>query len=251
MAVGHADVLSIDESDIRRNGPGSLLQVCWRQWQTERKLRTRGINFRTADPNRARAAFSAMSCQEFEAINARQNWANWRTIPRSLSGLVPNRPLQVVDLGCGTGGSTSVLACYAPLGSQIIGYDMAEGLLEIAHSRVYLHECGQPVEVGFRCQSISEALSTSAGHLVPEGSIDLVNSSGVMGHHLRPEAVRRLAVEIARVSAPGGIALLDVSHKLRPAELVSVMRRHGFSPLRHRRSSPFDLTGQLAFRAQQ
>src|SRR5688572_28500143 len=102
--------LTIGERAIRRHGPGNLLGVCWRQWRTERALARRGIRFRTTDPAAVTAAYAAMSAEEFGAINGRQDWANWRTIPRALSGHVPDRPLRVLDLGCGTGTSTAVLA---------------------------------------------------------------------------------------------------------------------------------------------
>jgi len=115
-------MLHIDERDVRRHGPGRLLAVCWRQWRAERALARRGVHFRTTDLAALAAAYAAMSDGEFDAVNGRQDWANWRTIPRSLSGHVPDRPLRVLDLGCGTGGSTRVLAFYCPAGSAITGY---------------------------------------------------------------------------------------------------------------------------------
>ena len=71
------------------------------------------------------SAYSAMSATEFDAINARQDWANWRTIPRAMNGHLPNHPLRVLDLGCGTGSSTRVLAYYCPVGSHITGFEIA------------------------------------------------------------------------------------------------------------------------------
>jgi hypothetical protein len=103
-------MLRIAESDIRRYGPGRLLAVAWRQWRTERALARRGVQFRTTDLHAALAAYAAMTDGEFDAINGRQDWANWRTIPRALSGHVPDRPLRVLDLGCGTGSHALGLA---------------------------------------------------------------------------------------------------------------------------------------------
>src|SRR5205807_8119278 len=103
--------------------------VCWRQWRTERALARRGIHFRATDPQRVAAAYAAMSAAEFDAINGRQDWANWRTIPRALHGHVPLRPLRVLDLGCGTGSSTRVLAFYCPAGSPVIGYALVNALV--------------------------------------------------------------------------------------------------------------------------
>ncbi|HEX3133611.1 MAG TPA: hypothetical protein VHX44_08510, partial [Planctomycetota bacterium] len=45
----------------------------------------------------ARKAYQRMTTTEFVRINARQAWANWRTIPRNLHGHLPiDRPLTVV-----------------------------------------------------------------------------------------------------------------------------------------------------------
>src|ERR1700722_9662120 len=117
--------LVLPEAEIRRHGPGNLLAVCLRQWRAELNLARRGIHFRSTDPEQVAAAYRAMAAPEFDAINGRQDWANWRTIPRCLSGHVPDRPLRILDLGCGTGSSTRVLAFCAPPGSHIIGYELA------------------------------------------------------------------------------------------------------------------------------
>src|SRR5438093_9145319 len=99
-------MLEIPEQEIRRHGPGHALAVCWRQWRAERALARRGIQFRATEPAAVAAAYAAMSDEDFAAINARQDWANWRTIPRGLSGHVLDRALRVLDLGCGSGSST-------------------------------------------------------------------------------------------------------------------------------------------------
>src|SRR5881628_1782958 len=99
-------MLVISETEIRRRGPGRILMVCWRRWRAERALARRGVHFRATAFDRVLAAYAAMSQAEFDAINGRQDWANWRTIPRALSGHLPNRPWNVADLGCGTGSST-------------------------------------------------------------------------------------------------------------------------------------------------
>src|SRR5262245_66680241 len=121
-------MLTLDERTIRRHGPGHLLGVCWRHWRTERRLARRGVRFRTTDPDAVVAAYAAMTAAEFAAINGLQNWANWRTIPRALSGHVPDRPLRVLDLGCGAGFSTTVLAFCCPAGSHLTGHEFAEPL---------------------------------------------------------------------------------------------------------------------------
>ncbi len=236
-------MLHIDERDIRRHGPGHLLGVCWRQWQAERTLARRGVHFRTTDLAALAAAYTAMSDREFDAVNGRQDWANWRTIPRSLSGNVSDQPLRVLDLGCGTGGSTRVLAFWCPPGSRITGYELAAPLVEIARRRLYLDRNGQPADVTFRCQGVTESLAE------PDGSVDVVNASGVVGHHLDAVSVRPMIGDLKRILHPGGLALLDVGPTLGDAELSALMIAAGFARLGYRRSCFLDRTGQVIYRA--
>ena len=115
----------------RLGHPRDFVSMCWRQWKTERRLARRGIFIRTSDLNVIEASYSRMARDDFEGINARQNWVNWRIIPRAMSGLVPTRPLTIVDLGCGIGSSTSVLAFYSPQGSHILAYEISRPLARI------------------------------------------------------------------------------------------------------------------------
>jgi SAM-dependent methyltransferase len=240
-------MLSIDERTIRRHGPGNVLRVCLRQWRAERALARRGVRFRTTSPEQVAAAYNAMSEQEFDAINGRQDWANWRTIPRCLSGHVPDRLLRVLDLGCGTGSSTRVLAFYCPAGSHITGYELAAPLLGIARRRRYVHHSGQRAEVDFCCQGVTETLRTPDGTPLADRSVDAVNASGVVGHHLDAKTVRPLVEELKRVLRSGGIAALDVGPTLRAGELKAIMTAAGFRPLGRWRSWWLDPTGQMVF----
>jgi SAM-dependent methyltransferase len=242
-------MLTIDRRTIRRHGPGSLLAVCWRQWRTERLLARRGVRFRTTDPEMLQAAYAAMSEREFDAINGPQQWASWRTIPRAMSGQVPDRPLRVLDLGCGAGSSTQVLAFYCPAGSRITGYEIVQPLLDIARRRRYQHQTGLPAEVAFRCQGIAESLCAPEGTPLAEHSVDLVNASGVVGHHLNAQTVLPLVQELRRVLRPEGVAMLDVGPTLRAPALIEVMTRAGFQSLQHARSCFLDPTGQVVFRS--
>ena len=242
-------LLTISESEIRRHGPGHLLAVCWRQWRAERALARRGLHFRTTDTQALLAAYTAMSDQEFDAINGRQDWANWRTIPRALSGHVPDRPLRVLDLGCGTGSSTRVLTFYCPAGSRLTGYELARPLVQVARRRSYLHRSGTPADVTFCCQGVTEALREPDGAAVPARAVDVVNASGVVGHHLDATTVRPLIGELTRVLRPGGVALLDVGPTLGDAELSAIMTAGGLARLGYRRSCFLDRTGQVIYRA--
>ena len=128
--MSHA--VQFDRRQVKRHAPHDLLRVCWRQWQTEQQLARRRLHFRLSDPDRCLKAYAAMSPAEFEAVNGRQEWANWRTIPRALESRLPDRPLRVLDLGSGIGGSLKVLTFCCPLGSTFIGYEQAAPLATIA-----------------------------------------------------------------------------------------------------------------------
>jgi SAM-dependent methyltransferase len=241
-------MLRIAETDIRRHGPGHILAAFWRQWRTERSLVRRGICFRSTDSACVATAYAAMSATEFDDINGPQDWANWRTIPRALRGHVPDRPLRVLDLGCGTGTSTRVLACFCPAGSQITGYEFAEPLVAIARRREYRRRNGQPAQVDFVCQSVTETLLQADGVTVPEQSVDLVNASGVVGHHLNAESIRPLVRELCRVLKPDGVAMLDVGPTLSASALRSILEPAGFAVQGRSYSWFGDTRGELVFR---
>jgi SAM-dependent methyltransferase len=235
-------MLVIREQEIRANGPGRIVKVCWRQWRTERALARRGVRFRATAFEHVLAAYAAMSQAEFDAINGPQDWANWRTIPRALTSHVPDRPLRVLDLGCGTGGSTRVLAFYCPSGSRITGYEIAEPMLVFARRREFRHRGRSMANVDFVCQGVTEALPE------PDASVDLINASGVVGHHLKPATIAPLIAEIKRVLAPAGVAMLDVGPTMPARALRVIMANANFACLGHYRSWLGDLTGEMVFR---
>lgn len=240
-------LLQISDGEIRRHGPGSVFAACWRQWRAERQLARRGIHFRGSDLDKISVAYAAMSDREFDAINARQNWANWRTIPRALSGHVPDRPLCVIDLGCGTGSSTRVLAFYCPAGSRIVGYELVRPLIDCARRRHYHQRDGRPADVSFMCQPVTDPLRQE-NSIVADASVDLANASGVVGHHLDASTVLPLVLELKRIIVPNGIAMLDVGPSLPMASLVRIMTGHGFTALGRYKSWFLDPTGQVVFR---
>ena len=230
------------------SGSDNLLSAVVRQWWTERRLRRRGIDFRTDDPAAARAAYSRMSPAEFDAINARQAWANRRTVARSLAGLLPDRPLRAVDLGSGTGESTRVLARLLPAGSRVLGLEFAAPIAEFAAARDYHGPDGNPADVRFRTQSIADPFRDADGRPLPGGSVDVVNACGVLAHHLGCDAVEACLSEVARVLRPGGVAALDPGPELPAADLRARAARHGLGFVRRTRSNPLDRCGQSVFR---
>jgi hypothetical protein len=66
-------------------------------------------------------AYAAMSPREFDGINARQRWANWRVIPRNLRGRRLEGPLAAIDLCCGGTSGADLVAIFVRLGFAVLG----------------------------------------------------------------------------------------------------------------------------------
>src|SRR5262249_23924177 len=136
---------------------------------------------------------------------------------------------------------------YCPDGSAITGYELAPSLIEKARRRSYVHESGQRAAVTFACQGVAETLRDCTGVPVPDGSLGLINASGVVGHHLNANPLAVLAAEVHRVLRPLGVAMLDVGPALGDGELTPVMTSLGFRRLGRYRSWLLDPTGQVVF----
>nr|MBA2480570.1 class I SAM-dependent methyltransferase [Planctomycetota bacterium] len=112
-----------------------------------------------------------------------------------------------------------------------------------------LDERGRPVRVGFGAQSVLEEFRTSSGDRLPDGSMDLVNSSGAVGCHFDPAATATLAREVVRVLKPGGIALIDAgAHGTGPREVVDIFASHGCERVKESRSCALDRYVQVCLR---
>ena len=244
-AEASARLLRCPPAEIKRAGPGNLPGVVWRQWLSERTLAKRGVRFRSSDPAEVEAAYAAMTADEFDAINGRQAWANWRTIPASLNVLLPDEPLRAVDLGCGTGGSTAVLAYLLPAGSEVVGIEFAEPLARVARSRSYPNRSGRQCSVRFAIGSACGPFTTQAGAVLADASVHVVNASGVVGHHLAGPDLAACLDETARVLRPGGVAALDPGPTAPADAIRDGLQDRGFAFARRTRSNPLDRYGQV------
>ncbi len=257
--AGHArdmaPALHIDHAAIlraaRQHGPGAnIILIFLRQLFRETLVRRwKGIDFRRNRNDDACNAYCAMEVYEFTTINARQAWANWRTIPRNLDQKLPGRPVRAIDLCCGTGESTAVLAHYCAPGSTILGIDYNPRFLEVARARDYLNSHGGTASVSFRAQSVLETLRDADGVPIPDNSIDLVNASGAVGCHFDSEAAAILARECQRVIRPGGLANIDTGRQGTPRDVLArIFARHGFTVVGQARSCFLDRYTQLSLR---
>src|SRR4051812_1899519 len=247
--------LVFDRKFIRRSArqrlrSTNLAEIFLRQAYSELRFVLRHkVTFRKRHNREACQAYRVMGSGEFEAINARQQWANWRLIPKNLSGHLPLEPVNAIDLCCGTGHSTEVLGWYLPKGSRILGIDYSPAFVEKARARMYTHFEGDPVDVQFRVQSVLETFIGPDGNMVPNESVDLVNSCGAVGCHFDRDATALLAAEVARVLKPGGLAAIDSGAAGTPKTLlVSVFQAAGFRVSHARKSVFLDPYTQVCFR---
>lgn len=236
------------DSGRSRNRFLEVLGAFVRQWRMERRLRRRDGSFRSTDLTRLRAAYGAMSADEFEEINGPQEWLNRFVIPRALRDQRSSGPWTIVDLGCGSGGSSTILARHAPAGSELIGYDMCARLLERAGQREYLDASGNRMRARFVCQSVTEKLRDADGRLLPDAVVDVANAAGVVGHHFSPRDLHVLAAELRRVLAPDGVAILDAGPKMPARDLIRSLARYGFELVSRHRIVPFSGRYSISFR---
>jgi SAM-dependent methyltransferase len=223
-----------------------LLKQAW--YELRFKLR-KHLSFRKRINREATAAYALMEPGEFEWINARQQWANWRTIPKMLSGKFPNEPITAVDLCCGTGHSTQVLAYYLPRRSRIIGLEFSPVFVSAARRRRYLDRSGAIAHVSFRAQSVLEAFRDAEGRVIGSGTVDLVNSSGAVGCHFTEPDTVLLAAEVFRVLRPGGIASIDSGAAgTSMAALIRIFESFGFVALDVHKSCLLDPYRQVSLR---
>jgi ubiquinone/menaquinone biosynthesis C-methylase UbiE len=249
------DRLYFDEAMIlrtaREQGPSHpLILMCMRTIYRELMLRyRRRINIRRRHNDDARAAYRRLDLDDFRTINARQAWANWRIIPRNLSGQLPRRPIVALDLCCGAGDSTAVLAYYCASGSTIVGLDCSRDLLVAARSRSYPCHHGVASSVVFHEQSVLDTFCNAQNIPYSAGSVDLINSVGAFGCHFDRNTTRIVAAECRRVLREGGLAMLDSGPDGTTGEaLTSIFTKAGFELVGQARSSPLDRFTQICFR---
>ncbi|MBI3299099.1 MAG: class I SAM-dependent methyltransferase [Elusimicrobia bacterium] len=236
---------------VSREKLGSgIVRLFFKQALAELRLNvSRRVDFRHSRNGEAVRAYCAMSAEEFEGINARQKWANWRTIPRNLHGRLPLRPCRAVDLCCGLGHSTQVLAYYLPAGSTVLGLEYNPEFVRVARRREYLASDRAPVAVSFRAQSVLDTFRDVSGRPLAEGSLDLVNCCGALGLHFVRSDVERLAAEIFRVLRWGGLATLDSGRKgVDRGAMTEVFERRGFRVVSAAKSCFLDRFTQVCFR---
>jgi ubiquinone/menaquinone biosynthesis C-methylase UbiE len=124
---------------------------------------------------------------------------------------------RILDMGCGTGLQTIILADAADL---VIGIDLAEDLIKLAQAR-----CQQKKNVRF-------IVDDATRMPFPDHIFDLVVSYGDVVSHII-DGHERAIEEMARVLKPGGLASFEVDNKWNagvfyiPRELKDACRTRG------------------------
>lgn len=248
LKIDEATIVAVANSYL---GEGAnIIKVSLKQFVSEQLTRLRThASFRQTSNDDAVNTYSKMSINEFEGINGRQRWANWRSVPRNLNGNLPMTPVKVVDLCCGVGHSSEVLAAYLTAGSSILGLEYNPEFVKIAQTRKFVNREGKPIDVRFRAQSVLESFCEVDGSKIKDASIDVVNCCGAVGHHFAPDATSVLAKEVARVVKPGGLALIDSGTRGTSLEkLKEIFAQNGFKDVHQAKSCFVDLYTQVCFK---
>lgn len=226
---GSASVLQIDRRTIsdahQMTGCSqSLMGIIVRHACTSARLALSGVRYMQQGSAATSETYSRMTTAEFSCINGRQAWANWRTIPQSLSGRLPvDLPLRVIDLCCGIGESIRVLAWWLPQGSTIIAYEQDARFAASAQVRTYRNRHGDTIPVTVRQASVLETFCDPAGEPYENDSIDIVHAIGSLGCHFSPDESRVIVRECARVLVTGGYAFLDAGRAGTSASRLSML----------------------------
>ena len=225
-----------------------LVVLKWRQFRVET---IGGYHFRGQERDFVQRAYNGMGQQTFEVINGAQDWVNWRQIPRALRNRITDSAALIVDLGCGPGSSTRILAWHGMPTWRIIGVDFSEDLIQQARHRAasgdFHTAAGQRPSVEFVVGSVIEPFRDATGTLLMDHSVDYVNSSGIVGHHLSADGFAALASELQRVVKPHGFVALDSGPYLKEGIIRPTMEKFGFFLRSRVRSVPLDPRPQLVF----
>lgn len=166
-------------------------------------------------PVRGSPTFESDVQQMFSAISRRYSLFDhvstfgadlvWR--PRALwdvDRLVDRPPVRVLDIGCGPGDLTYLLATHYPH-ARIVGMDFTRAMVEVGSTLRGARAAGARVDFG-----VADALALP----FPSSTFDLVTSAFLL-RNLKD--LRADFAEMARVLRPGGVLMaLDVTEPVSP-----------------------------------
>ena len=211
-------VSPVDRRTLRLPWSALLANKAHEFWTKATGRRIKGQGMIGASHAAVREGFGSLVGEDFHEYNLPQAWVERRQIPQVLHGRVPTTNARIVDLGCGPGTSTDVLCHFADPSWQIFGYDLTPHLIDAARQRAakgeFKNREGVAIHPEFHCQSIAEPLN------LPDESIDLAISGGVVGLYLQQSEAQALLQELKRIIKPNGFIALDAGPAI-PVELLT------------------------------
>ncbi len=193
--------------------------------------RIKGQGMIGADARTVADGFDALRGDDFHEYNLPQAWVERRQIPLAIRGRIPAHGATVLDLGCGPGTSTEVLAYFADPSWTIIGYDLIDHSIAVARARAerseFRNRTGAVIRPVFECQSIARPL-LRAGLPIASASVDFAVSGGVVGLYLQPTDAAQLLDDLSRIVRPGGYIALDAGPSVPVATLRALGHNRGF-----------------------
>lgn len=231
-------------------------------WTKATGRRIKGQGMIGAGHDAVRDGFDALRGEDFHHYNLPQTWVERRQIPQVLHGRVPKRDATILDLGCGPGTSTEVLCHFADPTWRIWGYDLTPHLVTAAQERAvrgeFRNRAGVIITPEFHCQSVADPLvvrerwrDDGSGLVpVPERSIDLAVSGGVVGLYLEVPEAQQLLEQLRRLVKPGGYAALDTGPAISASVLTALAHKHGFEAVGLAKSFVIEPRPKVIYRRQ-
>ncbi len=157
--------------------------------------------------------FKAEEAQSYDEVIRRRIplYAEIQSLMVSLLPFSKKEYIRVLDLGCGTGGTSVALLKEFPL-ARVTGVDSSQDMLDVASGKVKQTTW----RVDFLCQDIKHPLPQGEGR--GEGGFDAILSAFSL-HYLNEEEKKEVFGRCLAALKPGGI-FIDAEAVLSPSEKV-------------------------------
>ncbi len=122
-------------------------------------------------------------------------------------------------------------------------------MLEVARGKNYKSlSSGTSVSGDFQVQTAGAPLVGKDGETLKDGTIDYINTSGVVGHHFNREHFAGFIKDVSPLVKADSFAAIDEGPGLGEEEIIPEMEKQGWSYVGPIRLLPWIKAGQLMFR---